>query len=372
MEIAMSVVFDDCSYYLSFPENAQIIVGEQRDADVQIPDFGRVLTIKPEQSMVNIQITEGKKCRNILAPLDEFVVIDYSAKIVVFFTEASICNEYLTLPSDCSITIGRNDESPKNDVVIGMPFVSSRHFRLVREGGRTFVSDLGSKNGLYLNGKRIANAELHSGDTLSIFTMCMILSGNRLFFLNAAGKLTLHTIVEPDKRKAAHLHPLPDGYYMHSRSPRLITNVNTEAINIEKPPQAGGTPKINWLSILVAPMISVALMVVLVFAMGMSAVMLIMSGAMSVVSAVIAVINFRTQKKQHRETIGVIDEKYRKYLSDVSEKRGRRINVSLHHLLQRIHLLVRAWRWPAVEADSFGSAVLWMKISWLQGSVLGK
>lgn len=46
--------------------------------------------------------------------------------------------------------------------------VSRQHCELVQQGGQLTVKDLGSSNGTYVNGKRVAEAELHPGDHLKI------------------------------------------------------------------------------------------------------------------------------------------------------------------------------------------------------------
>jgi pSer/pThr/pTyr-binding forkhead associated (FHA) protein len=65
------------------------------------------------------------------------------------------------------ITIGR-----AATCTIGMPndsFVSQLHARVFREAGSTMIEDLGSTNGTYLNGKRLATAErVAKGDRVQI------------------------------------------------------------------------------------------------------------------------------------------------------------------------------------------------------------
>ncbi|MBW1996845.1 MAG: FHA domain-containing protein [Deltaproteobacteria bacterium] len=58
---------------------------------------------------------------------------------------------HYNLDSDITF-IGR---SPDNNIVIGEPAVSRRHLRIAREGKKYFVRDLNSKNGTFINGKRI-------------------------------------------------------------------------------------------------------------------------------------------------------------------------------------------------------------------------
>ena len=115
-------------------------------------------------------------------------------------------------------------------------------------------------------------------------------------------------------------NPVCDNDLIYIRVPRLFTPVEENLIDLEKPPQFSPEPQINWISVLVTPMISVALMLILVFAMGMSPVMLVMSGVMSVVSAIVAVTNYKKQKKQYGKTDALIHEKYREYLAKVSSE----------------------------------------------------
>lgn len=58
--------------------------------------------------------------------------------------------------------------APDCDVVIRDPSVSGRHAEFSGGGGGFRVSDLGSTNGTFVNGKRVQNAELADGDTLRL------------------------------------------------------------------------------------------------------------------------------------------------------------------------------------------------------------
>ena len=62
-------------------------------------------------------------------------------------------------------TIGR---SSANDIVIDSLLVSRSHARIECSGGRCAVEDLGSANGLFVNGRRVSHAVLNPGDRLRI------------------------------------------------------------------------------------------------------------------------------------------------------------------------------------------------------------
>jgi predicted component of type VI protein secretion system len=62
--------------------------------------------------------------------------------------------------------IGRNQD---NDVVIDNVGVSGNHAEIIKNGDKYTIHDLKSKNGVYVNGERISEAELNFGDEISIF-----------------------------------------------------------------------------------------------------------------------------------------------------------------------------------------------------------
>lgn len=64
-----------------------------------------------------------------------------------------------------STVIGRSGSC---GVVISHDSVSRRHAMLSREGNRLIITDLGSTNGTYLNGRWIVQAEVLPGDKLQL------------------------------------------------------------------------------------------------------------------------------------------------------------------------------------------------------------
>ncbi|MCC7367470.1 MAG: FHA domain-containing protein, partial [Chloroflexi bacterium] len=81
---------------------------------------------------------------------------------------APLANEPIALalqPTQDVVTIGRDDG---NDLVLRDPRVSRRH-ALVRRLGQTFrVEDLGSTNGIFVNGRRVDRADLRPGDLIQV------------------------------------------------------------------------------------------------------------------------------------------------------------------------------------------------------------
>jgi predicted component of type VI protein secretion system len=67
--------------------------------------------------------------------------------------------------SGSRVLLGRSREC---DIMVNDPNVSRRHAELRSEGGRWSVVDLGSTNGIKLNGRRVEQRELSDGDKLTL------------------------------------------------------------------------------------------------------------------------------------------------------------------------------------------------------------
>lgn len=72
--------------------------------------------------------------------------------------------------SEGTVTIGRDKD---NDIQIDDPSVSSHHSKLVSFFKPTYIQDLRSTNGTYVNGSRIMEHTLENGDIISIGHHCI-------------------------------------------------------------------------------------------------------------------------------------------------------------------------------------------------------
>jgi hypothetical protein len=75
------------------------------------------------------------------------------------------------LESGLEYDVGEGATLGRGDVEIHLedPFASSRHARLVRQGGIVVLEDLGSTNGTYLNDELLRGPQpLHAGDRIRI------------------------------------------------------------------------------------------------------------------------------------------------------------------------------------------------------------
>ncbi len=63
------------------------------------------------------------------------------------------------------LLIGRSDH---NDIAISSRFISRHHLLLVRQGSTTFMMDLNSSNGTFVNSKRVSNHVLMDNDIITV------------------------------------------------------------------------------------------------------------------------------------------------------------------------------------------------------------
>jgi len=63
------------------------------------------------------------------------------------------------------VLVGRSEH---NDIAVGSRFISRHHALLVRHGGTTFLMDLNSTNGTFVNSKRISNHVLLHDDVITV------------------------------------------------------------------------------------------------------------------------------------------------------------------------------------------------------------
>ncbi len=73
------------------------------------------------------------------------------------------------------VLIGRH---PECDIRIDLPEISRRHCCIALAYERVMIRDLGSRNGLRVNGLRVEEAELHPGDEVAIGQVIYRLEGS--------------------------------------------------------------------------------------------------------------------------------------------------------------------------------------------------
>ncbi len=80
-------------------------------------------------------------------------------------------HKFFSLPSSVTV-VGRRHNC---DLCIPLTSVSRRHCQLNYDDGILKIRDLGSRNGTYLNGKRIKEAAIQAGNSIKIGPLTFVL-----------------------------------------------------------------------------------------------------------------------------------------------------------------------------------------------------
>ncbi len=128
------------------------------------------------------------------------------------------------------------------DLVLPNNSVSRKHAKLIREGDVLRVEDLGSRNGVQVNGKRTESATLGAGDVLAIgrFQLTRVTSSESLFegryieyldeYSPAATSSRNQTITQDELEKTGSTPPLGPARIEVAGSPERFWRLSTEPV----------------------------------------------------------------------------------------------------------------------------------------------
>lgn len=139
-----------------------------------------------------------------------------------------------------SFLIGRN---PENNICFSNGLVSGKHAKLSYDGTNWSVIDMGSTNGVFVNGFRVDSQNLDAGDMIYIMGLKIVVGYNFMAINNPNNLLTLnssslseYTPQNKVERPEDVQVELPSKKFFF-RSPRFHREVEHSVIEIDAPPQ---------------------------------------------------------------------------------------------------------------------------------------
>ncbi|HXR65103.1 MAG TPA: FHA domain-containing protein [Ktedonobacteraceae bacterium] len=136
--------------------------------------------------------------RKQLLPGDIFRIGDEHGTLITLTYDAGVDISLDTLPAMSPIplnveklSIGRLSE---NTIVLDHPQVSARHALLEKTDGGYRVSDQNSTNHVYVNGERVAQRDLHTGDEIRIGPYRLTYSGTELRPYDESGHIRIEAL----------------------------------------------------------------------------------------------------------------------------------------------------------------------------------
>lgn len=82
--------------------------------------------------------------------------------------------EQNTFPIETKVVIGRD---PACDITLPLEYLSRKHLELEVRSGHLYIKDLGSSNGTFLNGHKITESEIKSGDKIKLDVLTFEVTG---------------------------------------------------------------------------------------------------------------------------------------------------------------------------------------------------
>lgn len=187
-------------------------------------------------------------------PLGDVVMgqLRYNGEKYSLYAEIERPNDYTFLPyyfeDQTDYTIGRIDS---NLICYPNRLVSRNHAVLHWKDGIWEIIDQNSSNGVYVNGKRVKQADLHIGDCVFIMGL-YILVGSGFFSINNANERALMNTPKirqiTDRRDVYYPKtPVVEPNILFDRPPRKLNKVDPAPIEIDMPPMPLSANKIPLL-----------------------------------------------------------------------------------------------------------------------------
>lgn len=224
----------DCLYRYTLEGNDTISFGSHKRDTIHIPDFCSSQVVVSGSSSGVLLSSAHYDISASRLPVDTIVELDKTEHTALFVSAATGQSPLsYRLEYNSVVRVGRNTD---NNIAIGFPFVTGCHFVIRYEEGNFRVEDQGSRNGLYLNGRKISIAKLKSGDELEILSVAVKLINGTLYFENVGSKLKFNRIALQEARS-----PVEEiaGGLLFRRFPRVREALPSESITLAKAPVKG-------------------------------------------------------------------------------------------------------------------------------------
>lgn len=237
MKLAVAFLYNNLLFYHSLEKNGQISIGSNKKDTIKIDDLkGNKIIMKWNQNGIYVSAKKSDlieyEIKDSKIELNKHFILSKKNRIAIFVSKVST-DTSLVLPYNCVFSLGSN---PENDIVISNNRVSKEHITFRNESGNLRVEDKNSKNGLFLNGKRISIAKLKSGDILNILTIRIIFKNNTLFFENTSGLINIKPITSYLRYQNIHENNTKQSFVVYQRSPRIQEKLPSEDIVLSPPP----------------------------------------------------------------------------------------------------------------------------------------
>ena len=238
----------------------------------------------------------------------DIFILNQEEKIAVYLLGKNADSaQSLDLTDRKRAVIGRGAQC---DLKLSGNNISRQHAVITRDTGAYLLTDNGSLNGTFLNGKKIAQPEyIHDGDLIAV--------GN----FNLRFRQGILTVTQEAEEAEAVEHQTVYPHWF-GRTPRLRYKLPDDLIEIQNPPQEATAPEGGLMQSIASPVVIVIVMVVMVGLSVMNPVMLMFTVPMSLLTVIWSVSSRKKQKKKYEQMVALRDSRYGAYLDGVEKEIG--------------------------------------------------
>ena len=315
----LHVYFGDKKQEFNLTNKTSITLGGSPNSDVVLPAPHRKLSCTITNTDVGVILKsnkpvdlDGQQTKKGIIKLAMPCIISLEPLIaIVLYAKAVDSPRFIDFANVQIAQLGRGEG---NDIALKSKAVSQPHARFEKQTNTVVLTDLNSTNGTYVNGTRVKSAKLNDGDVISIAGYNLIYVKGVLRFKNVGNDLVIN-IETTDASTTKQEYP-----YFQS-SPRLMQEKISGEVEVEAAPQLGGKPQLNILPLII-PAIGMMIPSLITYAYGM----LYYSIPMAIAGIIVAVSNYSSQMKKHKNTQKARVEKYEDYLSELSTDLSEKAN----------------------------------------------
>lgn len=294
--------------------------------------------IVKSNSLAGIIDASNNICKQIeLLPESFFYVkiANYNEKVILFAENMDPSRQNFTkivVNGSSSFGIGRNRE---NNICYANRLVSGQHAKLTYDGMNWTIYDMGSTNGVFVNGFRVDSQNLDAGDLIYIMGLKIVVGYNFMAINNPDNSLMLNSN-SLSEYVPQRIQPRPENVKVEIpakryffRSPRFHREIEHAVIEIDAPPQREREEKVP-LALTLGPSmtmgiasLSSASMAIINLSSGKTELINVFPTLMMAVSMLAGTVLWPTITKKHAKKQRIINEgkRQKRYLAYLDEIR---------------------------------------------------
>lgn len=294
--------------------------------------------IVKSNSVAGIIDSSNNICKQIELLPDSFFYVkiaNYDEKVILFAENMDSSRQNFTkivVNGASTFNIGRNRD---NNICFANRLVSGYHAKLSYDGQNWSIYDMGSTNGVFVNGFRVDSQDLDAGDLIYIMGLKIVVGYNFMAINNPDNILVLNSsslseyVPQRIQKRPDDANPEIPTKKFFFRSPRFHREVEHSVIEIDAPPQREKEEKVP-LALTLGPSLTMGIaslssasMAIINLSSGKTELINVFPTLMMAVSMMAGTVLWPTITKKHAKKQRIINENKRqkRYLAYLDEIR---------------------------------------------------